>query len=102
MSTVLICAIWLVICNHFERKHEADDWAADTERKIKRGEFKFDQHNQLHTFKELVTRFLNDGAIEHHRSADDTRRHLTFGTERLGNYALSTLLQNSLVKNVSI
>ncbi len=76
------------VCKHFERKQEADDWAADTERKIKRGEFKFDQHNQLHTFKELVTRFLNDGAIEHHRSADDTRRHLTFWTERLGNYAL--------------
>src|SRR5690348_11724062 len=32
-----------IVCNHFERKQEAEDWAADTERQIKAGQFKFDQ-----------------------------------------------------------
>jgi hypothetical protein len=25
------------VCNHFDRKQEAEDWAADVEREIKRG-----------------------------------------------------------------
>ncbi len=76
------------VCNHFERKREAEDWALGIERQIKRGEFKFDQHNQLHTFAKLVERFLNDGAIEHHRSADDTRRHLVYWQAKFGAFAL--------------
>ena len=76
------------VCNHFERKQEADDWAQGIERQIKRGEFKFDQHNQLHTFTQLIDRYLADGAIEHHRSADDTKRHLAYWKSRLAAYAL--------------
>ena len=34
------------VCNHFERKQEAEDWARDIERQIKLGQFKFDQHKQ--------------------------------------------------------
>jgi|GEM_PF-3112427 len=66
------------VSNHFERKQEAEDWASGIERQIKLGQLKFDQHNQIHTFTTLTERYLNDGAIEHHRSASDTRRHLTY------------------------
>lgn len=86
------------VCNHFERKQEADDWAKDTERKIKLGQFKFDQHNHLHTFKELVDRYIQDGALEHHRSCNDTQRHLAYWQSRFANYALVHLTPELLGK----
>jgi hypothetical protein len=64
------------VCNHFDRKEEAEDWAADIERQIKQGKFKFDQHKQQHTYNDLIERFIRDGALEHHRSAKDTLRHI--------------------------
>jgi len=76
------------VCNHFDRKQEAEDWAYDVERRIKLGQFKFDQHNKMHTFGELVERYIQDGVLEHHRSADDTRRHLTYWKSRFNSYAL--------------
>jgi integrase len=76
------------ISNHFERKQEAEDWAQDVERQIKAGQFKFDQHNKIRTFKELVQRYLQDGALEHHKSANDTRRHLDYWKSCLGEYGL--------------
>ena len=56
------------VCNHFDRKQEAEDWASNVERQIKAGQFKFDQHNQIRTFAELTERYIQDGALEHHRS----------------------------------
>lgn len=76
------------ISNHFERKQEAEDWAQDVERQIKAGQFKFDQHNKIRTLKELVERYLQDGALEHHKSANDTRRHLDYWKSCLGEYGL--------------
>jgi integrase len=76
------------VSNHFERKQEADYWASGIERQIKLGQFKFDQHNQIHTFANLTERYLNGGAIEHHRSAKDTRRHLSYWQSRFASFAL--------------
>ncbi len=76
------------VCDTFDRKEVAEDWAQDTEQKIKRGQYNFNQNNQLHTFKELFERYKSDGALEHHRSAEDTLRHLTHWKDRLGSYAL--------------
>jgi len=76
------------VCNHFERKQEAEDWAQGVERQIKAGQFKFDQHNQIRTFAELTDRYIQDGALEHHRSAEDTNRHLVYWKTRLGAYGL--------------
>jgi len=76
------------VCKHFEYKQEGLDWALQTERQIKQGQFKFDQHNKIHTFGELVDRYIQDGAIEHHRSADDTKRHLTYWKKRFVSYGL--------------
>ncbi len=77
-----------VVCECFERKQEAEDWGQDTERRIKLGQFKFDQHNCQRTFSELLERFLRDGALEHHRSKADTMRHLTYWKECFGGYGL--------------
>ena len=76
------------VCNHFERKQEAEDWGSDVERKIRQGQFRFDQHNQKRTLTELVERFIRSGALEHHRSASDTLRHFDYWKSRLGAYAL--------------
>lgn len=76
------------VSNHFERKQEADDWAASVEREIKQGKFRFDQHKQQHTFNQLIERYISDGALEHIRSSDDVLHHLNYWKTRLGNYAL--------------
>ncbi len=76
------------VCNHFDRKQEADDWAADVERQIRQGKFRFDQHKQQHTFTQLLERYINDGALEHIRSADDVTYHLNYWKSRLGSYDL--------------
>lgn len=76
------------VCNHFDRKQEADDWAADVERQIKQGKFRFDQHKQQHTYAQLLERYINDGALEHIRSAADVTQHLNYWKSRLGNYEL--------------
>jgi len=76
------------VCNHFERKQEADDWAQEVERQIKLGKFPLGAMKAQHTFADLVDRYVNDGALEHHKAADDTRRHLAWWRTRLGDYAL--------------
>jgi len=43
------------VCNSFERKQEAEDWAQETERQIKFGKFNFDQYKKLHTFCTYAT-----------------------------------------------
>jgi integrase len=71
-----------------DRKQELIDWAQETERKIKSGQFNFDHYKNQHTFEELVDRYIQDGVLEHHRSADDTQRHLKYWKSRLGAYAI--------------
>jgi len=86
------------VCDHFDRKPEAEDWARVTEHKIKLGQYKFDQHNQLHTFSELLDQYISNGSLEHHRSARDTRRHLSYWQSRLGSYALVHITPEMVAK----
>lgn len=86
------------ICETFERKQEAEDWEKETKNRIKQGQFKFDQHKKQYTFNDLIDRYVNDGALEHHRSADDTLRHLNYWRERFGKYALVHLTSEFLGK----
>lgn len=74
------------VYGHFDRKQEADDWAADVEREIKLGKFNFDRHKQQHTFTNLIDRYINDGALQHIRSSKDVIHHLDYWKTRLGNY----------------
>lgn len=77
-----------IVCETFDRKQEAEDWAKEVERQIKSGQYNFNQHKHLSTFNQLVERFLSDGGLEHHRSKDDTLRHLEYWKSRLGEYGL--------------
>lgn len=86
------------ICQSFQRQQEAIDWAQVTERQIKRGQFKFDQHNKLYALEELIERFINDGKLEHHKSSKDTLRHLNFWKNKFRSYALVHLTTDKIGK----
>ena len=76
------------VCETFDRKQAADDWAREVERQIKAGQYQFNQFRQKYTFNDLVGRFISDGMLEHHKSSNDTRRHLDYWKSRFGAYAL--------------
>lgn len=90
------------VCNHFDRKQEAEDWAADVERQIKQGKFNFDQHKQQRTFTQLFDRYISDGCMQHIRSADDMTHHLTYWKSRLGSYGLVYLTPEFIGKERQI
>lgn len=76
------------VSNHFERKQEADDWAKETERRIKLGQFNFSAHNQHHTYAELLHRLEEDGLLSLQRSFKNCRSQFDYWKQRLGAYAL--------------
>lgn len=76
------------VCETFERKQEAEDWAQGTERKIKIGQFKFDTYKKQYTYLELIERMEGDGALSHQRSYQKTKSQFLHWKERLGSYAL--------------
>jgi integrase len=86
------------VCKILDRKEEAEDWAKEVELQIKEGKFNFNRFKQKHTFDDLVTRYFNSGALEHHKSADDTKRHLEYWQVRFKSYALVHLTTDFIAK----
>lgn len=86
------------VCKQCDRQQEAEDWAADVEQQIKRGQFNVNLYNSQHTFTELLERYRNDGALEHISSIDDVIRHLEYWKSRLGDFALVHLTTELLGK----
>ena len=66
------------VCKSFERKQEAEDWVLETEGSIKRGQFNFEAHKRLHTYKDLLVRLHADRAFEHHRSFKNVSSQFKF------------------------
>ncbi|MBN9376760.1 MAG: hypothetical protein BGO14_00125 [Chlamydiales bacterium 38-26] len=87
-----------IVCGHFDRKQEAEDWAADVEREIKLGKFNFDRHKQQHTFTQLLDCYINDGALQYIRSAKNVSPHLDYWKAHLGNYDLIHLTPDLIGK----
>ncbi len=56
------------VCKTCDRKQIVEDWAKETERRIKLGQYNFEAHNRNHTYADLLHRMEGDGAISHHRS----------------------------------
>lgn len=90
------------VCNHFDRKQEADDWAKETERRIKLGQFNFNAHNKQHTYTELLDRIQADGVLSHHRSFKNCRAQFDYWKQRLGSYALIHLTPELIVQERKI
>lgn len=77
------------VCKTFDRKQEADDWANETERRIKLGQFNFTAHNKNHTYSDLLHRMKTDGAFDLQRSFKHCKSQYDYWQERLGSYGLT-------------
>jgi|ERR1700722_20693209 len=86
------------VCKICDRKEEAEDWAKDIELQIKNGTFNFCRFKQKHTFEDLITRYNSSGALEHHKAAEDTSRHLEYWKARLKSYAVIHLTPELIAK----
>lgn len=75
------------ICEHFDRKQEAVDWANEIELQIKRGKYARNKAKEK-TLADLIDRYIPDAVIGHHKAAKDTIRQLNHFREALGEYAL--------------
>ncbi len=89
-------------CNTFDRKQEAEDWAQDTEQRIKAGQFNFNGHKQQYTYQELIERQKADGAFEHQRSFDKIRSQFEYWQNRLDQYALVHITPELIAKERKI
>lgn len=75
-------------CESFERKQEAEDWAKETERRIRLGQYNYAAQKQQHTYADLSDRLHTDGVLQHQRSLKNTRSQFEHWKQRLGEYAL--------------
>ncbi|MCB1111187.1 MAG: hypothetical protein H7A37_00480 [Chlamydiales bacterium] len=85
------------VCDHFDRKQEAQDWANETEWQIKLGRYKFGKEDQKKTLSDLIDRYFSDGVLDHHKSPKDAKRHLEYFRSSLGSYALTYLTPELLL-----
>ena len=85
------------VCNHFDRKQEADDWAAEIERQIKHGQFKFDQHNNSYICR-LNRPLSKRWRLGAHPLGRRLIRHLEYWKSRLGDFALVHLTTDLIGK----
>lgn len=75
------------ICDHFDRKQEAEDEAKKIEAQIKEGKYVCNKAKDK-TLAELINLYIPDGVLGHHKAAKDTIFQLKYFRERLGSYAL--------------
>lgn len=90
------------VCEHFDRKQEADDWAREKEQQIRSGKFSPCQRKQKKTIADLLDLYIPDAVVGHHKAAKDTIHQLTYFRERLGAYALIYLTPELLLKERKI
>ena len=90
-----------VVCDHFDRKQEAEDWAHDTEQQIKRGKYSSNKAKEK-TVAELLDVYIQDVVVGHHKASKDTIRALEYFRQRLGSYALIYITPEILLKERKI
>lgn len=84
------------VCNHDERKQVVEDWAKETEAKIKNGKYDFAK-NKEKTLSELIDLYIQDAVISHHKAADDTIYQLSYFRDKIGKYALNYITPELLL-----
>jgi hypothetical protein len=55
------------VCDHFDRKEEAEDWVREVERKIKLGQYSTNRAKEK-TVAELIDLYIQDVVIGHHKA----------------------------------
>lgn len=86
------------VCKTADRKQIVEDWATDTERRIKLGQYNFEAHNKHHTYAQLIDRMHADGALSHHRSLKNCLSQFDYWKQRLGAYALTHITPELIVQ----
>lgn len=86
------------VCKLGDRKQELIDWAQEVEQKIRDGKFNFQRLKKQHTFADLVDRYKASGALEDHKAAKDTIRHLEYWKTRFKSYRLVHLSPELIAK----
>lgn len=84
------------VSSHDERKQVVEDWAKDTETKIKNGKYDFAK-NKERTLSELIDLYIQDAVISHHKAADDTIYQLSYFKKEIGKYALNYITPELLL-----
>lgn len=85
------------VCDHFERKEVAEDWARDTERKIRLGQYSPNKAKEK-TVADLIDLYIKDVVIDHHKAVKDSVRQLNYFRDTLGKYALAFITPELLLK----
>lgn len=85
------------VCDHFDRKEEAEDWARDTERKIKLGQYSPNKAKEK-TVADLIDLYIKDVVTDHHKASKDSIRQLNYFRDTLGKYALAYITPELLLK----
>lgn len=84
------------VCDNFDRKEEAD-WARDTERKIKLGQYSPNRAKEK-TVADLIDLYIKDVVTDHHKASKDSIRQLNHFRDSLGKYALAYITPELLLK----
>jgi integrase len=84
------------VCDHFDRKEEAEDWARDIERKIKLGQYSPNRAKEK-IVADLLDLYIKDVVMDHHKAAKDSVRQLNYFRETLGKYALTYITPEPLL-----
>jgi integrase len=85
------------VCDHFDRKEEAEDWAKETELKIKLGKYSPNKAKEK-TVANLIDLYIKDVVAEHHKASKDSIRQLKYFRDTLGEYALAYITPELLLK----
>lgn len=85
------------ICEHFDRKQEAEDRAQEIEIQIKRGKYSPNKAKEK-TLADLVDLYVQDAVVGHHKAAKDTIRELNYFRQRIGDYALIYITPDLLLE----
>jgi hypothetical protein len=83
---------------NFKRQQEAIDWATDTERRIKIGDYNFEEKKKKQTYKELLERITLDGVLQHRRSLKNVKAQYDYWKNRLGAYGLRYITPELIAK----
>jgi integrase len=85
------------ICEHFDRKQEAEDKAKEIELKIKQGKYSPNKAKEK-TLAALIDLYIQDAEIGHHKAAKDTIQQLNYFRDRIGAYALVYITPDLLIE----
>lgn len=76
------------VCASFSRKQEAEDWKRETKQQIKSGKYRIAKSSERKLLAELIDAYNRDVVDAHYKAVADTKRHLAYFRETIGEYAL--------------